>query len=83
MYRVFLSREAERQLKKLDRRYQKAAISGLLRLGKNPHWGEPLKYELKGKYRLRIGSYRIIYRLEHPTKIVNILQIEHRKDVYR
>lgn len=83
MYKVFLSREAEKQLKKLDKRYQKAVISGLLRLGGNPNLGEPLKYELKGKYRLRVGSYRIVYRLEHLQKIINVLQIEHRKDVYR
>lgn len=83
MYKVFLSREAEKQLKKLDKRYQKAVISGLFRLGENPNLGEPLKYELKGKYRLRVGSYRIVYRLEHFQKLINVLQIEHRKDVYR
>ena len=83
MYKVFLSQETEKQLKRLDKRYQKAIISGLLRLGENPNLGEPLKYELKGRYRLRVGRYRVVYRLEHPRKIINVLQIEHRKDVYR
>lgn len=83
MYKVFLTREAEKPLKKLDKRYQKAVISGLFRLGGNPNLGEPLRYELRGRFRLRVGSYRIVYRLNHPQKVINVIQIEHRKDVYR
>lgn len=83
MFKVFLTREAEKQLKKLDKRYQKAAVGALLRLSQDPSLGESLKYELKGKYRLRVGSYRIVYQLEHSLRTIYILQIEHRKDVYR
>ncbi len=34
-------------------------------------------------YRLRIGNYRIIYEVAVQIKILTIIKIGHRKDVYR
>ncbi|MCM8782938.1 MAG: type II toxin-antitoxin system RelE/ParE family toxin [Candidatus Omnitrophica bacterium] len=43
--------------------------------------GEPLRHSLKGHRKLRVGDYRIIYRIQ-ADKII-ILKIGHRKEVYR
>ncbi len=45
-------------------------------------FGKPLRYSLKGARRLRVGDYRVIYRIEHPSAVV-ILKIGHRREVYR
>ena len=45
-------------------------------------FGKPLRYSLKGHRRLRVGDYRIVYRIEPATKTVLIIAIKHRKDVY-
>ncbi len=45
-------------------------------------FGKPLRYSLKQHYRLRIGSYRIVYRINITTKIVTVVLIGHRKDIY-
>jgi mRNA interferase RelE/StbE len=51
------------------------------RLLKDPiAYGEPLKRTLKGYRKLRVGDYRIIYKLEG-TNII-ILTIGHRKEAY-
>lgn len=42
--------------------------------------GKPLRQSLKGHRKMRVGDYRIIYRLEQ--NLVIILKIGHRKDVY-
>ncbi len=42
--------------------------------------GEPLRHSLKGHRKLRVGDYRVIYRVQEKTVIV--LKIGHRKDVY-
>lgn len=42
--------------------------------------GEPLRQSLKGHRKLRVGDYRVIYRIEGGKIIV--LKIGHRKDVY-
>ena len=43
-------------------------------------FGAPLKRSLQGYRKLRVGDYRVIYRLEQETIVV--LKIGHRKEVY-
>ncbi|MBN1445327.1 MAG: type II toxin-antitoxin system RelE/ParE family toxin [Candidatus Omnitrophica bacterium] len=43
-------------------------------------FGVPLRRSLKGSRKLRVGDYRIIYRLKKNT--ILILKIGHRKEVY-
>ncbi len=43
-------------------------------------FGKPLRYSLKGHRRLRVGDYRVVYRIEKKTVV--IIAIKHRKDVY-
>jgi mRNA interferase RelE/StbE len=45
-------------------------------------FGKPLRYSLKGHRRLRIGDYRIVYRIEGAKNTVVIVAIKHRKDAY-
>lgn len=57
----------------------RSAIKSKLTL--NPEiFGKPLRRSLKGYWKLRIGNYRIIYRIEK-TK-VKIFVIRHRSTVY-
>ena len=49
----------------------------------HPFLGKPLKGELKGRYSYRIGNYRIIYRIEHRRLVIIIIDIGHRRDIYR
>lgn len=45
-------------------------------------FGKPLRYSLKGHRRLRVGDYRVVYRIEPELRKVLIVVIKHRKDVY-
>lgn len=45
-------------------------------------FGKPLQYSLKGHRRLRVGDYRVVYRIEAEKKEVIIIAIKHRKDIY-
>lgn len=44
------------------------------------YYGEPLRHRLKGYWKLRVGDYRVIYRLVGHD--VWILTIGHRREVY-
>ena len=43
-------------------------------------YGKPLRYSLKNHRRIRVADYRVIYRINE--KIVTIIAIAHRRDVY-
>jgi mRNA interferase RelE/StbE len=52
------------------------------KLTRNPEtFGKPLRRSWKGYRRLRVGDYRVIFRIEEQR--VLIFCIGHRKDVYR
>ncbi len=46
-------------------------------------FGKPLRYSLKGHRRLRIGSYRVVYKINPENTTVIIIAIKHRKDIYK
>ncbi|MEK6581376.1 MAG: type II toxin-antitoxin system RelE/ParE family toxin [Nitrospirota bacterium] len=43
----------------------------------------PLKGKFKGKYKLRIGDWRVIYSFDYSLKIITIYAIRHRREVYK
>jgi mRNA interferase RelE/StbE len=52
------------------------------RLSVSPHqYGEPLRKTLKGYWKLRVGDYRVVYKVEGNE--VWIFAIINRKDVYK
>ena len=52
------------------------------RLQTAPHdYGEPLRKSLKGYWKLRVGDYRVVFKVIDSG--VWILGIRHRKSVYR
>jgi mRNA interferase RelE/StbE len=44
--------------------------------------GKPLRYSFIGHRRIRVGDYRVVYRVNPTTSMVTIVLIKHRKDVY-
>jgi len=44
--------------------------------------GKPLRYSFVGHRRIRVGDYRIVYRVDVKAQLVTIVLIKHRKDVY-
>lgn len=44
------------------------------------NYGEPLRKTLKGYWKLRVGDYRIVFKIK--AEEILILGIIHRKDVY-
>ena len=75
-------------LRVLDRLPEKVATAAVefiySRLAVDPHRvGRPLRFELEGLFSARRGDYRIIYRIDDRRRIVLIVAIAHRADVYR
>lgn len=79
-YNLKYSKQAENALPKLDKTIQIQILKKIGHLKENPELGEPLSNILKGKWRLHIGKWRVVYVVEGNDVI--IAKIEHRKGVY-
>jgi len=50
----------------------------------NPHRvGKPLTRELVGYHSARRGAYRVVYRIDENTRVVHVVRVDHRGDIYR
>ena len=53
------------------------------RLAEYPEHGDALKWDLQELRQVRVGNYRIIYKVQFDVSIIRIAHIAHRKEVYR
>jgi len=83
---VEVSDFAEKQLRKLDRPIQRRLIDWLedrIDGCKNPrHFGEPLRGEMAGLWRFRVGDYRVICEIQDQQLVVLALAVGHRREIY-
>lgn len=84
-YEVVLTRSARRALEKtLPEQVAAAAFEFIAGpLAENPkRVGKPLRAPLAPLWSARRGDYRILYRIEDQRLVVQVVTIEHRRDVY-
>ena len=83
MYHIVLSRSARKDLDEVDQKYKPHIFAALFDLRKNQFLGKKLKGGLRDYYSLRIGVYRIIYRIYKQKLNILIIHINHRQGAYR
>ena len=87
-YRIEISEDADKQLKKLDSKVRERLFRFLFeRVGtlENPRSiGEALKGEKLGElWRYRVSDYRLITRIEDDTVVILVLRVGHRREIYK
>ncbi len=84
-YKAIWHEESLKDLKKLNRTAAKKIVAKVKNyLIQDPvKLGTPLKGNLKGFYRYRIGKYRVIYVIDQPEKKIIILNVNHRIKIYK
>jgi mRNA interferase RelE/StbE len=45
--------------------------------------GKPLRRELEGLWSARRGPYRVVYEIDDEKRLVVVMRVDHRTDVYR
>jgi mRNA interferase RelE/StbE len=81
-YKAALTKNFLRELKKLPENVKKRVLTAVDELIRNPFLGVRLRGELKGKWRLRIGKYRVVYRIDQTSQLVIFLDTGLRKKIY-
>jgi len=85
MFQVELSRQATRFFERADAPLQRRLdrCFDLLKHEPRHHPNiKPLSGKYRGLFRFRVGDYRVIFRIEHAQRLVIVLVIGHRRDVY-
>ncbi|MBS3933761.1 MAG: type II toxin-antitoxin system RelE/ParE family toxin [Truepera sp.] len=83
-YKLTARRSFEKALGKFPKNVTAAIIDRVRGLTDNPFG--PNTKKLTGSaslYRLRVGDYRVIYMVDSKGKVIVLLHVGHRKDVYR
>lgn len=83
-YSVQIRRSAAKELRALPAGARRALVARIRKLAREPR---PRGVEkLKGfedVYRVRVGTYRIVYEIRDRELIVTVIKVGHRQDVYR
>jgi mRNA interferase RelE/StbE len=82
-YQVQIKASAEKEMDALPRpvfaRVAKAALS----LETNPRRHGSQKLRGIPAYRVRVGDYRVLYTINDPARVVEIVAVVHRREAYR
>ncbi len=82
-YSVRIKHSATRELAQIARRDRERLVYAIDRLGEQPHVGYPLKGDLRGLRRIRVGDYRVVYEVLDHELVVLVVLIAHRREAYR
>jgi len=83
---VVVSSAVSKKLRKLGPAAERCVVKYLderVLSGDPRSFGKPLTANLAGYWRYRVGDYRIICRIEDSELIVLVLEVGHRRDIYR
>lgn len=83
MYEVELRRNVIKSLDRLQEPEHSRIISVIQRLEKNPRPRGIEKIRGTEFWRIREGDYRLVYHIDDVSKIVTVVRIGHRRDIYR
>ncbi len=85
MYKLVLSREAERFYQRADPPTARKLARCFAALERDPRAGnnvKALKGRFTGAYRYRVGDLRVVYSINDKAATVFVITIANRRDVY-
>ena len=83
MYQIELRRRAQRALDKLPKSDFQAVIEAIKDLAQTPRPRGIEKVKSTGLWRIRQGDYRIIYAVDDNERLVTVVRVGHRREIYR
>lgn len=82
-YRIEILRSARKQLEKIQESDRNRIIDSIRSLAENPRPTGSKKLSGRQAWRIRIGSYRVIYEIQDSELIILVVTVGHRREVYR
>lgn len=82
-YSLTIKKNASKALSKLPQEDYENVRDAIRSLAQTPRPTGCKKLTGREGWRIRIGTYRVIYQIDDSLKNITILSVGHRKDVYR
>lgn len=82
-YSIRVLRSAQKQIGKIDRHERARLYEAIRNLAANPRPPGTKKLSGRPAWRIRVGSFRVIYEIKDRQLVVVVVAIGNRKDVYR
>ena len=83
MYNLKVIPSAQKDLDSLERHVLDRIKPKMIALKTDPRPEGSVKLTGEEGYRIRIGDYRVLYRVDDASRIIYFYRIKHRKEVYR
>jgi YafQ family addiction module toxin component len=86
VYSFEIKEELEKSLQKLaqkDKRHYQSVVKKILQIAENPDMGKPLRNVLKGRRRVHVGHFVLLYEFDEKNKRVIFLDFEHHDRAYK
>lgn len=84
MYKVTIKKSAAKGIKKLSKTIATRILRSIKSLEEDPRPKGVKKLQGEDElWRIRVGDYRVVYTIEDTIKVVDVVQVSHRKDIYR
>ncbi len=83
-YELLIKPSAVKEIERIDgKKNRQRVVQRIQELAESPRPEGCEKLARQERYRLRQGSYRIVYAVDDDQRTVLIVKVGHRKDVYR
>lgn len=84
LYAIVLKRSALKEIRRIPAGILRSIEDRIFALATDPFPSGVERIEgYEHCYRIRIGNYRVVYEVAGTVRIITIIRIGHRKDVYR
>ena len=83
-YAVVFARSARKELQNLDPQVARRIVRQIEALAADPRPSGVVKLEgATDLWRIRVGQWRVVYRISDSDRLVDVVAVRHRSDVYR
>jgi mRNA interferase RelE/StbE len=82
-YKLTIKKSAVKELKGFPQKDVHRIVRRIQSLTDNPRPSGSEKLSAQLYYRIRQGDYRIVYSIDDSNRIVDIIKIGHRREIYR
>ncbi len=82
-YKIIVKKSVAKDLKSIPKKDVQRILSAIQKLADDPRPPQSKKLSGQERYRIRQGSYRILYTIEDDQLVICVVKVGNRRDVYK